>query len=174
MVTVLYMKHLDARKEYQKAEFGIKKMISLQNTVKIRYVNNTRLLEYLYEKYGVDSSKKLWDVWQVYQEEKAQQEKFEKTDSDLAFFSKDFVSKLRQYNIKNPAIWLHQIPALLDEKEMVEVRHELIMRRQKLRKQMDYNKGIAETAQEEVKDLAQNYPEYAKEILEQVSEYENR
>lgn len=173
MVTILYMKHLDARKEHQKAEFGIKKIISLQNTVKIRYVNNTRLLEYLYEKYGVDSSKKLWDIWQVYQEEKAQQEKFEKTDSDLAFFSKDFVNKLRQYNIKNPAIWLHQIPALLDEKEMVEVRHELIMRRQKLRKQMDYNKNLAETAQEEVKDLAQNYPEYAKEILEQVSEYEN-
>ena len=54
--------------------------------------------------------------------------------------------------------------ALLDAKEMVEIRHGYIQRRQKLRKQMEYYKGMAEMARNEVKDLAADYPEYAKEI----------
>ena len=61
--------------------------------------------------------------------------------------------------------------ALLDAKEMVEIRHGYIQRRQKLRKQMEYYKRMAEMARNEVKDLAADYPEYAKEILAIVDEY---
>ena len=70
-------------------------------------------------------------------------------------------------------IWLHQTAALLDKKEMVEIRHNLIIRRQSLRKRMDYNKEvIAAKAQAEIKDLVENYPRYAKEILGIVGQYE--
>ena len=70
-------------------------------------------------------------------------------------------------------VWLHQIEALLDKKEMVEIRHNLIIRRQSLRRRMDYNKEvIAGKAQAEIKDLVEKYPEYAKEILGIVGRYE--
>ena len=70
-------------------------------------------------------------------------------------------------------IWLHQTAAILDKKEMVEIRHNLIIRRQSLRRRMDYNKEmIAGKAQAEIKDLVETYPKYAKEILNIVGEYE--
>ena len=69
-------------------------------------------------------------------------------------------------------IWLHQTRAILDKKEMVEIRHNLIIRRQSLRRRMDYNKEvIAGKAQAEIKDLAEKYPRYAKEILNIVDQY---
>ena len=55
---------------------------------------------------------------------------------------------------------------------MVEIRHNLIQRRQKLRKQMEYNKGIADMGKAELKDLADAYPQYASSILAMVNEYE--
>ncbi len=80
---------------------------------------------------------------------------------------------LRRYQIKDPMIWLQQTQALLDRKEMVEIRHNLIIRRQSLRRRMDYNKEvIAGKAQEEIKDLVESYPKYAGEIMNIVDEYE--
>ena len=79
---------------------------------------------------------------------------------------------LRKCRIQDPNIWLHQAEALIDNKEMVEIRHGLIIRRQKLRKQMEYNAKAAQEAQDEVKDIVNQYPEYAKRILELVSGYE--
>ena len=56
---------------------------------------------------------------------------------------------------------------------MVEIRHNLIIRRQSLRRRMDYNKEvIAGKAQEEIKDLVESYPKYAGEIMNIVDEYE--
>ena len=77
----------------------------------------------------------------------------------------EFLSILKCYQVKDPAIWLHQTAALLDGKEMVEIRHGLIIRRQSLRKRMDYNKEmIIERAQSEIRALEENYPQYAQEI----------
>ena len=48
---------------------------------------------------------------------------------------------------------------------MIEIRHNLIIRRQSLRRRMDYNKEvIAGKAKAEVKDLVENYPKYAKRM----------
>lgn len=170
-LTFLFVKHADAVKELKKVESGINKLILLQNRVKIRYVNNTNLLDYLYMKYGVQSAiilKELWDLFIVEREERA---KIEKANEDLDFYSGGLISLLSKYHIKDPSVWIRQADALLDNKEMVEIRHNLILRRQKLRKQMEYNKEIANSAQSEVKDLVTSYPKYAKEILAIVSEY---
>ena len=55
---------------------------------------------------------------------------------------------------------------MLDSKEMVEIRHGLVDRRQKLRTQMEYNKGLVTAGQKEIKDTIENYPQYKDEILE--------
>ena len=52
------------------------------------------------------------------------------------------------------------------------MRHELILRRQALRKQLDYNTHVAETARNEVMDIANRYPSYAEEILGMVGKYD--
>ena len=123
-------------------------------------------------KYNVDSSAQLKNLWEKYLEEKKQREAEQQVQSDIDFYEASLVKQLRKCKIQDPNIWLHQAVALYDNKEMVEIRHGLIIRRQKLRKQMEYNAKMAQDAQDEVKDVVQTFPEYAKKILEMVSDYE--
>lgn len=174
-ITVIYVKHVDARKELHRVETGINKIILLQNKVKIRYVNNTNLLDYLYLKYGVSSAKELIDLWENYKIEREEREKFRKAELDLDYNEQELLQILKRYQIKDPAVWLHQTEAILDHKEMVEIRHNLIIRRQSLRRRMDYNKEVvAGGSQKEIRELVEKYPQYAKEIMAAVEEYEKK
>jgi len=171
-ITYFYVCFSDAEKELQRVNSGINRLILLQNTVKIRYVNNKNLLDYLYLKYKVGSASELDLLWKKYQEEVEERRKIEETEEEYNFYQKELLKALRQYNLKDPNVWAHQAIAIIDNKEMVEIRHGLIERRQKIRKQMDYNTNIAQTAQDEIKDIVDKYPQYAKEIVNIVSEYE--
>lgn len=172
-ITVIFVKHNDAVKELSTVENAIGRLIRLQNTVKIRYVNNTNLLDYLYLKYKVTSAGELGKSWQQYQEEKEERAVFRQAEKELDQYQRELLHELRRYQVKDPMVWLHQIEALLDKKEMVEIRHNLIIRRQSLRRRMDYNKEvIAGKAQAEIKDLVEKYPKYAREILGIVGQYE--
>lgn len=171
-LVLVYVKFHESQRELTKVERGINKLVLLQNTIKIRYVNNTNLLEYLYVKYDVNSSNELKKLWDKYLEENAHREKEKQMQQDMDLNQAALVAILRRCNLSDPGIWIHQAQALIDSKEMVEIRHGLIIRRQKLRKQMEYNAKIAQEAQDEVKDIVDSYPEYAQRILDMVSDYE--
>ena len=171
-ITFVFLKFSDARDELYKVEVTMNRLILLQNKVKIRYVNNRNLLDYLYIKYGIKDGKELNALWEKYRVEKEERRQFEETKSDLSYYEKELVRKLNCYPIKYPRVWIHQPLALIDGKEMVEIRHTLITRRQSLRKQIDYNKKLAEDASAEIRDLAREYPKYAKEIQGIVNSYQ--
>ena len=77
-------------------------------------------------------------------------------------------------SVNDPERWVGQPGALLDKREMVEIRHDLILRRQALRKQIDYNTNVGETARQEVKDVAKQFPMYMAEILDMVERYDKQ
>lgn len=171
-LTFVYVKFQDSQRELVKVEKAINKLVLLQNTVKIRYVNNTNLLEYLYVKYEVDSSVELKKLWDKYIEETNRREEEKKMQEDMDENQTALISLLQRCRIQDPGRWLRQAQALIDSKEMVEIRHNLIIRRQKLRKQMEYNAKAAQEAQGEVQDIVEKYPEYAEKILDLVADYE--
>lgn len=166
VITLLYLRHAEAVKELKKVEAGINRIIQLQNRVKIRYVNNTNLLDYLYLKYQVSSAREMNTLWEKYKVEKEERLSYRQAELELEDSQQELLNILKCYQIKDPAIWLHQTAALLDSKEMVEIRHNLIIRRQSLRRRMDYNKEvIIAGAQNAIKDMADSYPQYAEEIM---------
>lgn len=171
-ITVLCVKYIDANKEAAKVENAISKLIQLQNKVKIRYVNNVNLLDYLYMKYDTDSGAKLEKRWQNYLQEKEERKQFAEAEAKADYYSRQLVAKLSNYRVSDPGRWEHQARALLDKREMVEIRHDLILRRQALRKQLDYNKNVAETARKEIMDIVSLHPAYASEILDMVDRYD--
>lgn len=173
-LTVLCVKYMDASNEARRVEHAINKLIQLQNKVKIRYVNNINLLEYLYMKYDTDSSAKLEKRWKLYLQEKEERKQYAEAEAKTEYYSKQLVEKLSNYRVIDPGRWVHQTRALLDKREMVEIRHELILRRQALRKQLDYNKNIADRARNEVMDVAKKYPAYTGEILDMVDKYDKK
>ena len=172
-ITMIFIRNTDSRSELKTVESGITRLIQLQNTVKIRYVNNTNLLDYLYLKYQVNSAGELGDDYNQYLEEKEERMKYEDAELALSEVQRAFLHELRRYQVQDPGLWLNQTEAILDKREMVEIRHKLIIQRQSLRRRMDYNREIvAANAQNEIKDLVEKYPKYAKEILGIVAEYE--
>ena len=171
-ITAIFIKYKDAERELDKVGNSVNKLILLQNKVKIRYVNNTHLLDYLYMKYGVESAADLKELWELYQEEKEEKRQFAEADAKLDYHREKLRGLLVRYRVKDPDRWTAEPGALLDSREMIEIRHSLIVRRQALRKQMDYNRNLAETAGEEVRDIAAEYPQYKAEISDMVERYE--
>jgi hypothetical protein len=174
-ITVLYVQSTNAQVELKNVKKSISRLIMLQNQVKVRYVNNTNLLDYLRMKYRVMSSAELTELYNKYLRERKEREKIEDARRLLDSNQKDLIYMLRHFRVRDPEIWIHQAEALLSHNEEVEIRHSLNVRRQSLRKRMEYNKDIvAGNAKNEVEDMARQYPEYAQEILDMVSKYEER
>ncbi|MBR4278398.1 MAG: hypothetical protein IKQ28_08170 [Lachnospiraceae bacterium] len=163
---VTAIKYMDATKELKHAQAEINKIIALQNTVKIRYINNRKLLEFLYLKYHVENGEKLDKLWKAYQLEKEERRQFTEAQAQSEYFQKHLTELLSNCRVKYPDRWIYQTGAFLDPREMVEIRHELIIRRQRVREQIDYNKNLAEEAKLEIEEVAKLYPEYAGEIIE--------
>lgn len=171
-VTALLVKYTDSEKELHRVEGAIARLIQLQNKVKIRYVNNNNLQDYLRIKYNTDCAGTLQKRWQQYQQEKEERKEFAEAEAKSEYYQKQLAAKMNNYHIVDPDRWTARPGALLDKREMVEMRHELILRRQALRKQMDYNNTVAENARKEIMDVVNNYPAYGPEILAMVDKYE--
>lgn len=170
---VVWLKYTEGEKELRRVELAANKLVALQNKVKIRYVNNKSLANYLHIKYNTESVATLEKLWKQYQEEKEERKEFAQAEAKAEYYQRQLLAKLSNYRITAPGKWAAQPAALLDKREMVEMRHELILRRQKLREQMDYNSGVAETARKEIMDVAKKYPAYATEIMNMVDEYKD-
>lgn len=171
-LTLIFLRYNNAAIAKRRAERSLNHIIALQNTVKIRYVNIMSVLEYAYTKYKVNNSDELNYLWEKYAREKEERQKLAETDEELAFHKQEMVMELRKLRIKIPDIWVHQAEALIDSKEMVEIRHNLIVQRQSLRKRIEYNEDNRNSAKEEINAIVKEYPRYAREILAIVSEYE--
>ena len=170
-ITVIYLKHTDYVKEKEKVENTINELILLENKVKIRYVNNKNLLDYLYAKYEVESASELRDLYDRYVREKENRKAYERNEAVFEDETSRLLRKLRAQRIGYPEIWIHQSDAIYDNREMVEIRHNLIGRRQKLRKQLEYNEQIAIEASDEIKEVMKNYPDAAPALLDLVNKY---
>ena len=172
---LLNQKIHEYRKEKKLILNTIARLIQIQNTVKIRYVNNRNLIDYECLKYGVNNSKELFQLYDKFLKEKEERAKFAEAAKQLDANQKALVAALRRYRIKDPEIWVHQAIALINHNEEVEIRHALVVQRQQLRKQMDYNRDVvAGNAKGEIQDLVDQYPVYRKEILDMVSRYEEQ
>lgn len=173
-IVVLCIKYMDAEHELLRVENTINKLIQLQNKVKIRYVNNKNLLDYLYMKYNTDSAAKLEKLWNKYLQEKEERKQYAEAEAKTDYYQKELVRQLSKFRVRDPERWIHQVSAILDKREMVEIRHSLILRRQALRRQLDYNNDVAETARNEIRDVSAKYPNYAREILDMVDRYDRQ
>ncbi len=172
ILTWMCMRHADDKKEKKRVIGAYNQIILLQNKVKIRYVNNTNLLEYLRVKYGCETSKIMNTLWKRYQDELMLQERFERTKEELSYQNQKLVRLLSQYRLEDTRIWISQAQALIDPREMVEIRHQYNVSRQKLRKQIQYNQEIIEEKKANIKEVLEKYPESATDILEIVDSFE--
>ncbi len=170
-LAVIYARFIDQTKELKRVEKGMNRIILLQNTVKIRYVNNVNLLDYLYLKYNVKSAREWKTLCDVYEEEKRARTINEMNEEELDYQQSELLKILRNYQLSDARLWLRSPLALYDHREMVEIRHEHIIRRQKLRAQMDYNRRMAKEGEKELRAFIAEYPQHSKEAIAMMDHY---
>ncbi|MCR5675279.1 MAG: hypothetical protein K6G16_06155 [Lachnospiraceae bacterium] len=169
-VTVLYIRAQNAVRERKSVLSGISRLILLQNTVKIRYVNNQNLLNYMAIKYNVKNADEFRRLADLYEKEKDDRARLRGSEKNMMEAQRDLQQRLRNYRLQYPDVWMNQLSGLADPKEEVEIRHHLNSQRQSLRERMDYNeRRVKGRAREEIERLARDYPEYADEILDMVA-----
>ncbi len=165
----------EARKnriDISKNQRKIQKAVGLMNRVKIKYVNNQLSLDYSYAKFNIKSSMQLTFFWEEYVKQKEINNKYKDNTEYLNYYSEKLVKLLKNYHLHDCDVWVHQTLALLEPKEMVEIRHRLNVRRQKLRERMDYNNQTKEESVQKIQDVLKSYPEAKEEIIATMKKYQ--
>lgn len=167
ILVIAYFYFSNRRNQYdlKVAEKKINRAIMLLNKVKIKYVNCTNLLDYLYEKFHVHDAKELHYHWQEYMRIVEEERRFQKTNESIDFYTGEIVQELKKNGVADAEVWSYQIEALVDPKEMVEVRHRLNVRRQKLRQRIDYNNNQEEMARKSLRTFRERHVAYDSETL---------
>lgn len=171
MASSLYI-FMEARKnthDIQIIQAKQKRQVMLMNKVKIKSVNNLNFLEYTYNKYMVDNYDEMKALWEEYIILKEEARKYQTNTQMLEFYNNELIKGLEKIGVADPDIWIYQPSAIIDSREMVEVRHRLNVRRQKLRERIDSIMKQKEEGLEAIKLSIQASTEYsqeAKRILE--------
>ena len=168
--TVLFLESGKNRKDMIITERKINKAINLLNKVKIKYVNNINVLDYSCEKYGVKNALDFEKKWNEYCKMKEYERRFRENTDKLSFNNNCLMDILKKYNVEDRDVWVSHAIAINDNKEMVEIRHELNGRRQKLRERIEYNESIRSQKVEEINKLIEENPDMKKEILDIVKQ----
>ena len=102
---------------------------------------------------------------------KEYERRFRENTEKLDFNSECLVSLLRENGIADSDIWTRQALAIIDEREMVEIRHVLNQGRQRLRESIEYNEKIKAGTVQQIDELITRYPDMQDELLGIVKEY---
>lgn len=145
------------RRDIRQAEVNINYAITLLNKVKIKYVNITNAVDYTREKYHVRDAREFEYQWDMYQEAMREQEKYRQTNEDLNYYYDKLVGLLKKCRLYDSRVWIEQPQALVEPKEMVEIKHNLLVRRQKLRAKIAYNLDIVKKERKEIDRMFKNY-----------------
>ncbi len=159
--------------EIKQSELNINHAIALENRVKIRYVNTKNAIDYTCERFHVSNSKELTYNYEQYIEVCKERERLKQTNEDLEYFNNRLVRILRGLHLYDAKVWLNYANAVIDPKEMVELKHELFARRQSLRNRIEYNLNAISEMKVEVDKYVEKMGEKSqqvREILEKVEE----
>lgn len=158
-----------SRRDIQQAEVNINYAILLLNKVKIKYVNITNAVDYGRNRFHVRDSREFEYLWEMYQNAMREQEKYRKTNEDLNYYYEKLVKLLKKCGLYDSRVWIEQPQALVDQKEMVEIKHDLLVRRQKLRSKIAYHLDIVKKERSEViKMLRANQEARTVQVLEMI------
>ena len=153
------------------AEIRRNQIIEVENKIKLRYVNCTWGIEYAYEKYHTSGSMHLESMWKEYLRIRAEEEASRKNERQQEVHRSVIIGQLRRAGVSDTGIWVMQPQALIDKNEMVEVRHSLNVRRQKLREHIDYNMKQKERNETAIIQFVKEHPEYAEEVKDLIERY---
>lgn len=169
--TVIFAESNRNRRSVVLAGRKINKAISLLNRVKIKYINNRNVIDYNREKFHVRSAADFEKQWIEYRRAKEYERKFQENTEQLIRQQEHLLDQLRDIQISEPDLWLSQTLAIIDQREMVEIRHALNVQRGKLRERISYNEEAKQNMVARIDRVIAEYPGMKEEIIKIVKKY---
>ncbi len=143
---IFYVRYSNLQNEVRDTDAKLNRAISLLNKVKVKYINNTNALDYIYEKYDINSAKELEYRFELYNTMVRDEKKYYQANSELRVLHDTLIAQLTRIGVRDPQVWLKQVGAITDRREMVEIKHGLNMRRQNLRERIATCEKIQDNA----------------------------
>lgn len=171
---VFYVRYTDWKNMVRDTDAKVNRAISLLNKVKVKYINNTNAMDYIYAKYSVHSCKELEYLYEQYNTMVRDEQKYCQTNSELRVLHEKLISDLTRIGVRDPRVWINQVGAIVDRREMVEIRHGLIQRRQNLRGRMETCEKIRSNACTALRAAATGNPSIERFIKELLTPYRVR
>ena len=161
---VILVRYQNDDAEIRIATKNAKRAIELLNKVKIKYVNITNAVDYERRAYNVKDYRDFSAQLEDYQEACRERTKYLETNQELDFYNEKLVKQLSKYKLYDSRAWLEIPYILVNPGDMVERKHQLYLKRQKLRE--DISNIDAEMAKKryKLKQALNTNPEYSKEI----------
>lgn len=173
MISTLYI-FMESRKnthDIKLVSAKINRQIQLMNRVKIKAFNNHNYLQYIYNKYMVVDYNHLKELWEEYITLKEESLKYKDNTEQLDYYCNILVNELDRFGIKDKEIWIYQAIALIDSREMVEVRHRLNERRRSLREQIEVYQEQQEEAIDIITKIVEANPDKKEEASKLLKSY---
>ena len=133
---IFYVRYSNLKREITDTDAKVNRAISLLNKVKVKYINNTNALDYIYAKYDINSSKELEYRYELYNTMVRDEKKYYQANSELRVKREELIKQLDSIGVRDSQVWIKQAEALIDRRELVEIKHGLNVRRQSLRDRM--------------------------------------
>lgn len=162
----IFLKMSSNQTEIKRSEINMNHAIALLNKMKFKYVNVTNAVDYARDKYHVKNANEFKYLWEQYLSEVKEREKFRQANEDLEYFSDKLIRQLKRYHLYDTRVWVNQSSALVDKKEMVEVKHNLIVRRQKLRSRIEINTQNIKDKRNEMEKILKKQDIYTPQVKE--------
>ena len=143
--------------------------INLINRVRLRYANVTKAVNYVQEKFRVNSAAELNYYWSRYLLELKRQEQFEKDNSDLEYYTRRFYGTLDDLELYNKTFWNNQFSALIEPAELEKLKNSLVERRSKTRNRMAESTKAVKSERDEIDRLMYEHNYYVPEIMEVIA-----
>lgn len=169
--TVIFVESNHNRRSVVLVGRKINKAISLLNRVKIKYINNRNVIDYNREKFHVRNAADFEKQWIEYRRAKEYERKFQENTEQLIRQQELFLDQLRGMQVSEPDLWLSQTLAIIDQREMVEVRHALNVQRGKLRDRIAYNEEAKQNMVSRIDQVIAENPGMHDEIIKIVKKY---
>jgi len=163
---LIYHREQNNAEEIRQSDRNRNHAITLLNKMKIKYVNATNAVDYACEKYHVKNSYEFNQIWEEYKEAVEEREKFQQLNEELDFYNAKLLRALRSYRLYDTKVWLDQAKALVDPREMVEIKHDLIERRQKLRAKIENDTRSLKDKRKNTERMLVDYPGDTADIRE--------
>ena len=154
-------------------EKKINRAVTLLNKVKIKYINNINVLDYNCNKFGVKNAKDFEQKWNEYCKMREYEKKFRENTEMLNANNENLVIMLKDVGVVDTDIWLSRFVAIVDPKEMVEIRHELNQRRQMLRERIENNEQLKENIIKQLDYVINESPQIRDELIQIVKDFSN-